>query len=182
MPCFLEVGSCDFDTCLTLASNGWSGVVVEANPEIFSSVLKLFQGTNVKCVNCVITDHNGEVDFRLATGWGWARGISHVVSDNHKGARLSDFPKNVNNFGKVVTLQGITLDRLIDLCQLQSIDFLKIDTEGHELNVLDGFSFSVRPRFIKIEHRLTDDIKIMSRLQSENYLAWTEENDIYAVG
>ncbi|MGB1915938.1 MAG: FkbM family methyltransferase, partial [Paracoccaceae bacterium] len=62
------------------------------------------------------------------------------------------------------------------------IDFLKIDTEGHELNILKSFSFKVRPRSIKVEHRLTDDLAISEILRQENYLTWTEENDIYAIG
>ena len=62
------------------------------------------------------------------------------------------------------------------------IDFLKIDTEGHELNILKSFSFNVRPRSIKVEHRLTDDLAISEILRQENYLTWTEQNDIYAIG
>ena len=96
---------------------------------------------------------------------------------------MSDDPKNENNFGKTVSVQGITLDSLISVCNVSKIDFLKIDTEGHEINILNGFNFSrVRPKFIKIEHRLTDDQRIMERLGSEGYLSWVEENDIYAVG
>ena len=183
MPFFVEIGSCDFDTCRPLVDQGWSGVVVEANPEIFSKVQNVFKRTSVQCVNYAVTDRNEEVEIKHATGWGWARGITHVVSDHHIGARLSDDPKNENNFGKTVSVQGITLDSLISVCNISKIDFLKIDTEGHEINILNGFNFSrVRPKFIKIEHRLTDDQRIMERLRLEGYLAWVEENDIYAVG
>ena len=129
-----------------------------------------------------MTDHDGEVELALAAGWGWAKGISHITSSNHLGARLSDDPRNENNFKPSVTVQGYTLDRVILKSQLPVIDFLKIDTEGHELNILKAFSFDMRPKFIKVEHRLTDDIEITKILMEQNYLTWTEENDIYAVG
>ncbi len=182
MPFFVEIGSCDFDTCLPLAKNGWGGIVCEANHEIFPDVKKMFVGTNVHCMNCAVTDHDGEVEIALAAGWGWAKGISHIVSPNHLGARLCDDPKNENNFKPPVFVQGKTLDTIIDYYTVSEIDFLKIDTEGHELNILKSFSFNVRPRSIKVEHRLTDDLAISEILRQENYLTWTEENDIYAIG
>ena len=182
MPFFVEIGSCDFDTCFQLAKNGWRGVVCEANPEIFPRVQEIFEGYEVQCLNCAVTDHDGDVELALAAGWGWAKGISHIVSPNHLGARLCDDPKNENNFKPPVFVQGRTLDTIIDYHTVSEIDFLKIDTEGHELNILKSFSFNVRPRSIKVEHRLTDDLAISEILRQENYLTWTEQNDIYAIG
>ena len=179
---FVEIGSCDFDTCLQLAQNGWRGMVCEANPEIFPMVQKIFEGYEVQCLNCAVTDHDGEVELALAAGWGWAKGISHITSPNHLGTRLSDDPRNANNFKPSVPVQGYTLDTVMLKSQLPVIDFLKIDTEGHELNILKSFSFDMRPKFIKVEHKLTDDIEITKILMEQNYLTWTEENDIYAVG
>ena len=76
---FIEIGSCDFDTCLPLAKQGRRGVVVEENPEIFSSVREMFKGTAVQCLNCAVTDFNGNIDIKLAMDQDWARGISRVV-------------------------------------------------------------------------------------------------------
>lgn len=182
MPFFMEIGSCDFDTCLPLAKAGWSGVVVEAHPEIFLRVKEMFQGTSVQCVNYAVTDYNGDIDFKLSTGAGWARGISHVASDNHLGDKLSRYSENKELFGETVSVVGITMDRLMDVCNVSSIDFLKIDVEGHEINLLNGFNFGVRPKFIKIEHKHVDDREIVRRLTSNNYIAWKEQDDIYAVG
>lgn len=182
VPFFIEVGSCDFDTCLPLAKAGWSGVVVEAHPQIFMRVKEMFQGTNVQCVNYAVTDYNGVIDFKLSTGGGWARGISHVASDNHLGESLSSYAENKGRFGEIVSVAAITMDNLIDVCNVSSIDFLKIDVEGHELNLLNGYNFGVRPSFIKIEHKHVDDREIMRTLRSNKYMAWKEQDDIYAVG
>ena len=61
------------------------------------------------------------------------------------------------------------------------VDFLKIDAEGHELNILMGYSFILKPRFIKIEHKHVDDILLCSKLKENGYLVWTEKDDIYGL-
>jgi len=179
---FIEIGSCDFDTCLPLAKQGWRGIVVEANPEIFSSVREMFKGTAVQCLNCAVTDFNGNIDIKLAVGQDWVRGISHVVHQDHMGNRLSDHPSNKDNYGGVATVLGVALNSLVEACGVSQVDFLKIDTEGHEINILKNYNWRVRPKFIKVEHRLTDDLLLCEILNKQGYITWTEANDIYAVG
>ena len=181
MKTFIEVGSCDFDTCLPLAENGWQGVVVEANPIIFESTKKLFKNLNVTCINAAVTDYDGSIDFILTAGWGWARGISHVVSPNHKGERLCDYQLNKKNFGETITVRGITLNTIIKDLNITSVDFLKIDAQGHDLNIIEAFDFTPKPTFIKIEHEHCDHNEVLKILKSNGYMVWKEEKDLYAV-
>ena len=47
----------------------------------------------------------------------------------------------------------MTLDMLIDNYKhkgFEKIDYLKIDAEGHETNILDAYSWKIKPSFIKI--------------------------------
>jgi hypothetical protein len=56
-----------------------------------------------------------------------------------------------------------TLDDILAEANAQSIDFVSIDVEGHELDVLDGFNLSRwRPRLILIE-----DLLLRNRLHRE---------------
>jgi hypothetical protein len=52
MKTFIEIGTCDFDTNLSLiASGNWNGVMVEASPFIFNSLSEKVQ----------ISKHNNNV-------------------------------------------------------------------------------------------------------------------------
>jgi FkbM family methyltransferase len=58
-----------------------------------------------------------------------------------------------------IPIQVITLDSFIDKHNIQSIDLLKIDTEGYELNVLKGASkYSQKIKLIYFEHHYDDMI------------------------
>lgn len=179
---FVEIGSCDFDTCLPLAANGWRGIVVEPHSEIFPKVQEMFAPYDVVCAQCVVTEENALVPFREASGRGWQRGISHVDNDTHYGAKLSENPANKRLFGEAMFVEGVTLDKLLNDNEVEKIDFLKIDTEGHEVNILREYSWRVKPKFIKVEHKHTDDLLICEILNFAGYMTWTERHDIYAVG
>ena len=73
----------------------------------------------------------------------------------------------------------MTLDDL--LFDMKEIDFLKVDVEGHELNVFLNYSFKVKPKIIKVEHKHVDDIALSKKLEENGYLVWTEKHDIYAI-
>lgn len=51
-----------------------------------------------------------------------------------------------------VVVPSLTLDDLLKAHNVQSIDFLSIDCEGHDYTILKAFSFTVRPRLIMVEH------------------------------
>ena len=74
-----------------------------------------------------------------------------------------------------------TLDHLIRQYSLDSIDYLKIDTEGHEINILDSYSWELKPTFIKLEHTHIDDQYVSSMLKDKGYIVYTEQRDMYAI-
>jgi FkbM family methyltransferase len=60
------------------------------------------------------------------------------------------------------TVPSMPLDDILEknLNHEESIEYLSIDVEGGELNVLKGFTYSKwKPKFITIEHNRVDDIK-----------------------
>ena len=72
-------------------------------------------------------------------------------------------------------------DLLINIPSDQQIDVMKVDTEGHELNILMNYSFRIKPRFVKIEHKHVDDTLLVRKLEENGYMVWTEKDDIYGV-
>ena len=188
MKTFIEIGSCDFDTNIPLIETGnWKGIMIEPSPHYFDSLTKIVEKIkhkeNLTLDNNVISDYEGEIKFKtsLYTKDLWVRGISSVSDVNHKGEKLFDIPINKKFVDKELSLPCTTLDKIIEKYNIDKIDYLKIDAEGHEMNILDCYSWSILPDIIKLEHTHIDDINISNILQTKDYIVYTEERDIYAI-
>ena len=177
---FIEIGAAGFDTCLPLAKAGWRGISIEPVPYLFEKTKKQYQGFDVDLKNFAVSDSHGTVEMAVARDDGhWLTGCSHIISPNHRGYKLSDHPDRKYDFQEKITVPCVTLNYVMSFAT--KVDFLKIDTEGHELNILMDYSFIVKPRFIKIEHKHVDDTLLRSKLEENGYLVWTEKDDIYAI-
>lgn len=189
MKTFIEIGSCDFDTNLELIRTGnWSGILVEPADRFFKNLQEEAMGMphsqNVILENVVISDYNGEIDFACVKPRSdWARGISSVVDTNHQGERMFDIADGINkqHIESIVKKPCITLDTLIDKHNITSIDYLKIDTEGHELNIIKSYSWKIKPTLIKIEHSHIDNLYCEALLKDLGYLVYREATDIYGI-
>lgn len=191
---FIEIGSCDFDTNIDLISNGdWIGVMCEPAPKYRENLEKLVKNNpyrhNLTIEPIAISDYNGTINFAVAKdsstenrGLGtWRRGISSVVAENHKGERLFDLQGNQKFVDEYIDVECMTLDSLIAKYKYEHINYLKIDVEGHELNILDNYSWEIKPDFIKCEHAHIDDVYLKELLKSKGYIVYVETSDIYAI-
>lgn len=191
---FIEIGSCDFDTNIDLISSGeWLGVMVEPTKKYFSNLEKLVADNpyrhNLTLENIAISDYNGTISFAEAKdtstgprGLGaWRRGISSVVADSHKGERLFDLADNQKFVEEFFDVPCMTLDSLIAKHNFEHINYLKIDVEGHEMNILDSYSWDIKPDFIKMEHSHIDDVYAANLLKDKGYVVYIEHSDLYAI-
>ena len=60
MSFFVEVGSCDFDTCERLIKNDWDGIVIEPVKYYYD---KLPKYPHIKYENIAISDEKGETNI-----------------------------------------------------------------------------------------------------------------------
>lgn len=177
---FVEIGAANFDTLLPLAKMGWKGIVVEPIPYLADQLRDMFSSYDVSIVEAAISDYNGTIEMIVSNEDNWVAGASHVVSSNHIGYRLSDHPDRSNDYsGGVVQVECMTLDKLLK--SVWHIDFMKVDVEGHEINVFMNYSFDVKPSIIKVEHKHVDDNVLRRKLETNGYIVWTEKDDLYAV-
>ena len=181
MPFFVEVGSCNFDTCQQLIDNGWDGLVIEPVKHYFDQLPKVprIHYENVAVDVQPGTSHIHYVDPQLICE-NWERGISSL--EGSTGALSSPYNSRIDRFANPLR-QPVNVVTLNSLCQkydITSIDFLKIDTEGNDLRVLQSLDLSrVNVRFIKIEHKHCDAAEIEKYLSG--YMVYTESDDIYAI-
>jgi len=185
---FLEIGTSDFDTNLEFIESGnWKGIMVEPAIPFYNNIKKLAEKSkyhfNLILDSSVISDTNGFVDFAISKDIeGWQRGISTVISDSHEGTCLYNLGNNKEvSYDRVVTVPCITLDTLLDKYNVSSLDYLKVDTEGHELNIFKKYSWKVKPAFIKAETKHIDSEVLSSILKEQGYRVYLEAEDLYAI-
>lgn len=183
MPFFIEVGTCDFDTLHQLAINGWNGIMVEPVKEYID---KLPKHANIYYENIAISNIKDNVDIHyinpeeiIDKDDEWLKGISSI---NGATGPLS-FNKHIDKFNncKKINVKTMTLNELCEKYNINEIDFLKIDTEGHDFIVLSTIDLNkIYVKTIKIEHKHLNKNLIIDHLQKNNYIVWVENDDIYA--
>jgi FkbM family methyltransferase len=147
---FVEFGAMDgveaSNTFLLETHYEWSGIVAEPNPS-FHQALR----ANRKChvsTQCVAPVSNTTVPFIQTTDPLYST-IEHYVS--------SDMHAELRKDGNRITVETISLlDLLREGGAPHVIDYLSIDTEGNELEILQSFDFSLYEiRLISVEHNYT---------------------------
>ena len=120
---------------------GWQGIVIEPQAELTSLYARLRPRDIAVCG--LVGSANGEIDF-------------HVVDRLHGfSSTLEHVAQHAQQFGvgyRTVRMPVMTLARLCAEHGVKEIDFLKIDVEGGEADVLHGGDWERnRPKVIVIE-------------------------------
>ena len=120
---------------------GWRGIVVEPQPQLTALYERLRPRDLV--VQGLVGRSSGEMDFHVVER---LHGLSTTVEQHAKGARAfgADY--------QTVRLPVMTLAELCERHELRAIDFLKVDVEGAESDVLAGGDWQrFRPKVIIVE-------------------------------
>jgi FkbM family methyltransferase len=121
---------------------GWHGITVEPNPSL-SRLSRAVRPRDI-AAETLVGAKPGQATFFLVDDF---HGLSTMIGENAKAA--------AENYGKQSNEVTMPVTTLADLCkahQPKAIDFLKIDVEGAEQDVLEGADWGkYRPRVIVIE-------------------------------
>lgn len=147
---YLDVGAYDgiaFSNTYFFESLGWDGILVEAVPEFYQACLS--SRPNSKSVNAVAGKVNseGSISFSVAEGRGGVGTLSYYGNNPQQLERITREGGTVRTAAiPVVSLNQILQDHH------EGIDFVSIDVEGSELDVLQGFDLErFRPRVLVVE-------------------------------
>jgi len=149
---FVEFGATDgvllSNTYLLEAEFGWTGLCAEPNPKMYTQLQR-----NRKCIvsdACIAGESGREEDFIFAGAFGGM--AKHCSADQH-GERRAAYAAA----GHVGRLTTISLnDFLRSYRAPHDIDYLSIDTEGSELEILAAFPLEQwNIRLITVEHNNT---------------------------
>lgn len=163
---FVDIGASDgikfSNTFMLERQFEWSGLLAEPNPahvEVLKAVRKA-----PNCAKCVYSRSGATVDFLLAP----APELSTIASFADK-----DFNAAGRNGGTLQKVETISLNDLLAAYNApRAIDFLSLDTEGSELEILSAFDFSkYEIELIAVEHNFTsNEAEIEKLLAAQGYL------------
>ncbi len=162
-PFFVEFGASDgknlSNTFYLEKEHKWNGILVEPGKKWHDQL-----DSNRSCKidhRCVFSSTGEFVAFLETDELELSTIASHASEDDHAVNRMS------NNMYHVET---VSLDDLLDYYNAPKIiDFISIDTEGSELEIIENFDFSKRTIiFFSIEHNFTVNERFIDKVMESN--------------
>jgi len=142
---FLEVGAyngIELSNTYFLEALGWNGILIEPDPALYQQCVRARPFSKV--INVAASDRLGTIQFTNTKGMEW---LSFSGENKSREDRISAAGGSMER----IEVPCITLDEILRDID-QQIDFISIDVEGHELEVLRGLDIDrFAPRVIIIE-------------------------------
>lgn len=161
--CYIELGALDgvlySNTKFYEDANNWSGILIEPHPLKFIDLQK--NRSNNFLSNNLISCGTNPLTFRyFENNCSAVSGVENTLSKHH----FDTYFESNNEWMKSqpqskINIIPITLSKVIKDSNIKHFDFLSLDVEGHELEVLQSWDFSVPIDLILIENLGTDNFK-----------------------
>jgi FkbM family methyltransferase len=158
----VEVGALDgIQDSLTYVfeQNGWQTILVEPMPHAAAAIRKNRKGM---LFECAAGPAEGEVRLTIAHGAEYLTSVSptedHIARMVKDGARIEN-----------IAVRQRTLDSILEEARVTSLDFISIDVEGFESEVLKGFDISRwKPRLVILEDNTNGLDKVVPLLMQKH--------------
>jgi FkbM family methyltransferase len=159
---YVDIGANDGITVSNTAyfdmDMGWKGICIEPHPTAFK---KLQQSRpNSTNLNICISDEDGVVDFLSIDGYSeMLSGIQKHYHPNH----IDRINREISQKGgtkQTLKITSKSLKNVLNEHNVEKVDYLSIDTEGSEYEILNSIDFdSVDIRVISTENSSKKDIR-----------------------
>lgn len=181
---FIEIGTCDYHTLLQSCNSSQLGISVEP---IKIYLDRLPNKPNVIKVNCAITsedkivdlfyvnpDNQNKYNLPFTKGWG-------TIINPHKNHGKDSEKLIESGILTKSKIQGITWKTLCEIYNVESVDWVKIDAEGHDcviVNSILDFYDKVKPKKISFEQTHCDEIVLHdTKIRLNNFYILKEEGE-----
>lgn len=144
----------------------------EPHPRSYSSMAERFatRTDRIHLHNLAVGSEAGELtlyDYQVNEGSGHATFYADIITKIHKG----NLARN--------SVQVVRLDDFFDAHGIQYVDLLKIDTEGHELDVLKGASRFINEQRISIIQFEFNEMNVFSRVFLRDFYQILQNFEFY---
>lgn len=118
---------------------GWTGLLIEANPDAYDKLFVNRRGRSAYLMNCAVYDGFGNIEFERIDGglYGWS-GIREAIEPRHW-ARITELIPPAGR--ETIEVPCLPLDYVLERAKLKDIDYMSIDVEGAEQKILSVFPF-----------------------------------------
>lgn len=141
---YVEVGAANgishSNTLFFEKERAWKGLCVEPRKEQFE---QLKENRNCLCENCCVSDFEGEASFREITGYAnELSGLTEKYDPRHVD-RIERETEQYNCTSVIVQVEVHTLPYLLEKHTISKVDYLSVDTEGGEEDILHSINFRI---------------------------------------
>jgi FkbM family methyltransferase len=174
-PIFFDVGSNEGSYSLSLKNNFPRSIIYsfEPNPETFKKIPNDTLSKNINFYNIGLgscSETRTIYDYKNKKGTQHASIYKEVLTDIH----------HSNNID-AIKFKNDTLDNFCKINNIKEIDFLKLDTEGSEFDVLRGSVEMIRLDKIKVIQFEFNEMNIISRIFLRDYYEFLKNYNIYRI-
>jgi len=182
---FVDVGAHDGkklnNTLYFEVENNWTGINIEPIETVYKQLLK--NRRNCINLNIAIDENNGYSDFIINNGYTeMLSGLKKCYDNRH----LDRMKSEISQFGgetKTVKVITQTLETIFDKYNIKNVNYLSIDVEGAEYNVIKSINFNkVFIDVIGFENNYSDvSDKIIKYLETKDYKIIYNGADIFMI-
>ncbi|MCP5088761.1 MAG: FkbM family methyltransferase [Rhodobacteraceae bacterium] len=136
---FVDIGGYDgvtgSNTLFFEMFRGWSGVMVEPSPTQLAQAKKV---RRCACLGCAVAGQRGTAEFmEITQGYTQMSGFL----DSYDRDLLARVRSDARHQETIHSLEKMPLADILEEQQLGKVDFLSLDVEGGELDILRSFAF-----------------------------------------
>jgi len=169
---FLDIGAHDgitfSNTYFFEKERGWTGICIDPNPDVFQ---KLVANRHCICENCAIAIEEKQMVYRKVTGHYLSEmlgGIVEFMDAEHIERINKEVATHAEYSIEDIPVECKRLDKLLDKYSVDEIDYLSIDTEGAEYEILQSLDFDkLNIRLMSVERN--KDSQVHNLLGSKGY-------------
>lgn len=131
---FIDIGAYDgftISNTYSLEKIGWEGICIEPVPNIFERLIK---NRKCECINAALSD-NDIVDSKFIQTKGGRSGFTRNMSNEMQTAAEKE------GIIAEINVKSVTFDTIMDNHHKKYIDFMSVDVEGSEIEILKTINF-----------------------------------------
>lgn len=136
---------------------GWKGICFEPMSHEFE---KLKFNRNCICINACVSNVEGVVPFILVSSPQASVEMLSGMLDTYDQRHLERMKRGIAKYGgsyQIINVPSVRLDKILKDREIAKIDYLSVDTEGGELEILKTINFNeIEVSAISVENNYKD--------------------------
>ncbi len=177
---FIDIGAHEgilySNTCFFENQLKWKGICFEPNPVSYE---KLIRNRNSVCLQKCISNEKGMKQF-VSHPTSWVSGLLDKYSEQH--AKKWGVQNVIaDHSAQVISVDCCLLNDILEQYKIYEVDFLSIDTEGGELEILKSIDYSKYNIKVIVVENIYHDFEYRCFLESQGYVYATRlyRDEIY---